>query len=179
MDPHALEAETPVRSAAPTRDQFAGVPAFHDLADIAQDLVAARILGHAVADPLADDLPLGLGNRLDRRVDDIDRLHRHRLVKAQPTLVDRPIPAFCPLAVADLPGGGLPIRRGLDAKCREQVRLLDLIELQPLLRSAAEQLALEPATRLARRYKDEGRGVPRASGAAASRRLRQETARNQ
>ena len=97
-----------------------------------------------MADLLADDLPLGLGDRLDRRVGHVNRLDRHRLVEAQPALVDRAVPAFFPPAVANLLGGSLPFRRRLDAERREQVRLLDLVELQPLLRFAAEQLALEP-----------------------------------
>ena len=54
------------------RPDLARVPALHDLADVSQDLVAARRLRQSVRDLLPDDLALGFRYRLDPRIGDVE-----------------------------------------------------------------------------------------------------------
>ena len=72
-------------------DNGLGVAALDDLAHVLQHHVAARLLRKAIAHLLADDLALGLRNRFNRRVSDLDGLHRHLGTEAQSAVRDRRI----------------------------------------------------------------------------------------
>ena len=65
-------------------------PALDDWAHVLQHHVAARLLRKAIAHLLADDLALGLRNRFNRRVRDLDGLNRHLGTEAQPALLQPP-----------------------------------------------------------------------------------------
>ena len=65
-------------------------PALEDWAHVLQHHVAARLLRKAIAHLLADDLALGLRNRVHRRVRDLDGLNRHLGTEAQPALLRPP-----------------------------------------------------------------------------------------
>ena len=120
-----------------------GVAALDDLADVLQHHVAARLLRKPIAHLLADDLALGLRNRLDRRVRHLDGLSRHIGTEAQPALGHRRIAHLR----ATLVGLGRPIVAPgwlLHPEPGEEVGLRLVVELEALLRLLPEELALEP-----------------------------------
>ena len=66
-----------------------------DRADVFEDHIAARALGQAIGDLLADAHPPLFGDGLDLGVADRDDLPRHVLAEAQAAVVDAPHRASC------------------------------------------------------------------------------------
>jgi len=100
-----------------------------------------------VADFLRDNLSLILSDigQLRRRPQ-LDRLHRHRLVKAQTTVIERAGRSRLVPLVADLLffcGAGRCYKR-IAAETRQKIRLHGGVDDQALLRALAKELALEP-----------------------------------
>ena len=122
-----------------------GVAALDDWTHVLQHHVAARLLRQAIAHLLADDLALGLRNRLNRRVRHLDGLHRHLGAEAQSAVCDRRVAHLRATLVAHRVGRHIVARgRLVHPEPGEQVELRLVVEVEALLRLAPEELALEP-----------------------------------
>ena len=132
-----------------TGQKLAGVLALVGLHDVAQDPVAANLLGHTTDNLLADLFAFSFGYPGGRKVLHDDRLHRHALVKPQARIVDCGVAPLGPAAgrsrglVRSLVRG-LAIRRLLEPELGEQVPLKHRIDPEPAFRPGAEDLAPEP-----------------------------------
>ena len=151
----------------PRRQQHPRVPALHHRPHVPQHLVARRTLRQPVRDLLADHHPLRLGDRLHRRIPHLDGGHRHRVVEAQARLVHRVAAGLPPPPVADLLGGNLGRRHVPGAERLEQARLFRQVDLQALLGTPAEQLALEPVELVLQRRRSARRDCPPSASPAA------------
>ncbi len=115
-----------------------------DRAGVFEDDVAARALGQAVGDLLADAHAQLGRDGLDLGVCDRNDLPRHVLAKAQARVSDGPVPGLLAL-VGDRLGGGFFRRwRLLYTEGREQIALYGGVDVPGLLGLSAEQLAFEP-----------------------------------